>query len=136
MVYPHNFLDKRKFTFHGGPTQKTAGWQVREHSPTLTQPTPNQVKRKESTMQDNTITDTHTHGETQYATVNLTPNDLEPKDWTFLREWANNLGVSIDVLLKRILSAAVIGQLYAEKIPDIETVSCGDPPRDAEARGV
>ena len=68
---------------------------------------------------NNTITHTHAKGETPYAVVNLTPNDLEPNDWAFLREWANNLGVSIDVLLKRILIAAVIGQLYAEKTPEI-----------------
>jgi hypothetical protein len=53
------------------------------------------------------------------ATVNLTPTDIEPKEWTFLREWANKLGVTIEVLLKRILIAAVIRQLYAEKIPEI-----------------
>ena len=70
-------------------------------------------------MPDDTITDTHTKSETPYATVNLTPNDIQPRDWEFLREWANNLGVSIDVLLKRILIAAVIGQLYAEKSPEI-----------------
>ena len=70
-------------------------------------------------MPDHTITDTHAKGETPYATVNLTPNDIQPRDWEFLREWANNLGVSIEVLLKRILVAAVIGQLYAEKIPEI-----------------
>ena len=70
-------------------------------------------------MPDDTITDTHTKSETPYATVNLTPNDIQPRDWAFLREWANNLGVSIEVLLKRILIAAVIGQLYAEKIPEI-----------------
>lgn len=70
-------------------------------------------------MPDDTTTDTHAKGETPYATVKLTPNDIEPKDWAFLREWANNLGVSIEVLLTRILIAAVIGQLYAEKIPEI-----------------
>jgi hypothetical protein len=70
-------------------------------------------------MSDDTITDTNAKGETPYAVVNLTPSDLELKDWAFLREWANNLGVSIKVLLKRILIAAVIGQLYAEKIPEI-----------------
>ena len=75
------------------------------------------VKNEESTMLNNAITSTH--GETPYAIVKLTPNDLEPKDWAFLRQWANNLGVSIEVLLKRILVAAVIGQLYAEKIPEI-----------------
>ena len=69
-------------------------------------------------MPDDTITDTHAKGETPYAIVKLTPTDIEPKDWAFLREWANNLGVSIDVLLKRILLAGVIGQLYAEKIPE------------------
>jgi hypothetical protein len=70
-------------------------------------------------MPDNTITDTHTHGETPYAIVKLTLSDIEPKDWAFLREWANRLGVSIEILLKRILIAAVIGQLYVEKIPEI-----------------
>ena len=70
-------------------------------------------------MQNNSTTDTHAKGETPYAIVKLTPSDIEPKDSTFLREWANNLGVSIEVLLKRILIAAVIGQLYAEKIPEI-----------------
>ena len=70
-------------------------------------------------MPNNTITQPHAKGETPYAIVNLTPGDIEPKDWTFLREWANNLGVSIEVLLKRILIAAIIGQLYAEKIPEI-----------------
>jgi hypothetical protein len=68
-------------------------------------------------MPDNTITSTH--GETSFATVQLTPNDIEPKDWAFLREWANRLNVSIEVLLNRILVAAVIGQLYVEKIPEI-----------------
>ena len=70
-------------------------------------------------MPDNTITGTHAKGETPYAVVNLTPGDLEPKDWAFLREWANRLNVSLEVLLKRILIAAVIGQLYAEKTPEI-----------------
>ena len=75
------------------------------------------VKRKESTMPDHTITDTR--GETPYATVKLTPSDLEPKDLAFLREWAGNLDVALEVLLHRILVAAVISQLYAEKIPEI-----------------
>jgi hypothetical protein len=70
-------------------------------------------------MPDNTITGTHTHGERPYATVKLTSSDIEPKDRAFLREWANTLGVSLEVLLKRILIAAVIGQLYVEKIPTI-----------------
>ena len=68
-------------------------------------------------MQNNVITDTH--GETPYAIVKLTANDIQPRDWEFLREWAKNLGVTLEVLLKRILVAAMIGQLYAEKIPEI-----------------
>ena len=71
-------------------------------------------------MQNNIITSTHTHGESPHATVTLTPDDIQPKDWNFLREWTNNLGVSIEVLLKRILIAGVTGQLYAEKIPKID----------------
>jgi hypothetical protein len=70
-------------------------------------------------MPDNTITEPHAKGETPYAVINLTPNDLERKDWVFLQEWANNLDVSLQVLLHRILVAAVIGQLYVEKIPEI-----------------
>ena len=69
-------------------------------------------------MPDNTITDTHAKGEVP-ITLKLIPNDIELTDWAFLREWANNLGVSLEELLKRILVAAVIGQLYAEKIPEI-----------------
>lgn len=69
-------------------------------------------------MPDNIITQPHANGDTPDAILKLTPSDIGPKDWTFLREWANSLGVSIEVLLKRILVAAVIGQLYAEKIPE------------------
>jgi hypothetical protein len=70
-------------------------------------------------MPDNTITEPHAKGETPYAIVKLTRRDIEPKDWAFLREWADRLGVSIEVLLNRILIAAVIGQLYVEKIPEV-----------------
>jgi len=69
-------------------------------------------------MPNNTIS-TRNKGETPYAIVKLTPGDLEGRDWSFLREWANNLGVSLEVLLHRILVAAIIGQLYVEKIPEI-----------------
>jgi hypothetical protein len=70
-------------------------------------------------MPNNTITQPHAKGETPYAIINLTPNDLEAKDWVFLQEWASNLNVSVGVLLHRILVAAIIGQLYVEKIPEI-----------------
>jgi hypothetical protein len=70
-------------------------------------------------MLDNTITEPHAKGETPYAIINLTPSDLERRDWVFLQEWANNLNVTVGVLLHRILVAAIIGQLYVEKIPEI-----------------
>jgi len=71
-------------------------------------------------MPDNVITpDTHAHGESPHATIELTYNDIQSKDWEFLRSWASNLDVSTEVLLKRILIAGVIGQLYVEKIPEI-----------------
>ena len=70
-------------------------------------------------MPKNTSTSAHTKGEFPYVTVKVIPSDIELTDWAFLREWANNLGVTLEGLLKRILLAAVIGQLYAEKIPEI-----------------
>jgi hypothetical protein len=70
-------------------------------------------------MPDNVSTEPHAKGETPYAIIKLTPNDLERKDWLFLQEWSNNLDVTVGVLLHRILVAAIIGQLYAEKIPEI-----------------
>ena len=69
-------------------------------------------------MPDNTITDTHTKGEVP-VTLKLIPSDIELTDWAFLREWADTLGVSLEVLLKRLLTAAVIGQIYVEKIPEV-----------------
>ena len=70
-------------------------------------------------MQNNIITDTHTKGETPDIVVELTSSDLMSNKWDFLREWANKLGVSIEVLSKRILIAAVEGSHYAEKMPEI-----------------
>lgn len=68
---------------------KRAGWQVLVTLANPTQPIPTLVKNEESTMPDNTITSTH--GETPFATVQLTPNEIQRRDWAFLREWANNL---------------------------------------------
>ena len=64
-----------------------------------------------------TNTNTSTQGETPDATVTLNPNDIQPRDWQFLREWANKQNMSLEVLLKRILIAAIkgqLGQLYAD----------------------
>ena len=69
-------------------------------------------------MPDNTITDTHTKSEVP-ITLKVVPSDIELTDWAFLREWADRLGVSLEVLLKRLLTAAAIGQVYVEKIPEI-----------------
>ena len=69
-------------------------------------------------MPDNTTTDTHTKSEIP-ITLKLVASDIELTDWAFLREWADKLGVSLEVLLKRLLTAAAIGQIYVEKIPEI-----------------
>jgi hypothetical protein len=84
-----------------------------------TQPTPVPVKNEESTMQNHTITQPHAKGQTPYAVVNLTPNDITPRDWAFLKQWAEKLGLTIEALLKRILLAGIEAQLYAERIPEI-----------------
>ena len=70
-------------------------------------------------MPNNTITDTHTKGETASATVKLNPKDIRPRDWAFLKQWAEKLRVPTDVLLKRMLIAAIAGSHYAEKMPEI-----------------
>jgi hypothetical protein len=38
----------------------------------------------------------------------------------FLEEWAKQLNVSVEVLLGRIVVAAIDGYLYIEKIPDYQ----------------
>jgi hypothetical protein len=69
-------------------------------------------------MPDNTTTDTHTKSEVP-ITLKVVPSDIELTDWAFLRQWADRLGVSLEVLLKRLLTAAAVGQIYVEKIPEI-----------------
>jgi hypothetical protein len=69
-------------------------------------------------MPDNTTTDTHTKSEVP-VTLKIIPSDIELTDWAFLREWADRLDVSLEVLLKRLLTAAAVGQVYVEKIPRI-----------------
>ena len=63
-------------------------------------------------MRNNAITGIQ--GETPYATVELTPREIRPRDRVLLEQWAEKLGVSIDLFLKRILLAAIEDQLYAE----------------------
>ena len=47
-------------------------------------------------------------------------NDIKiaPEYEAFLREWTDNLGVSVEVLLARIVIDTAEGHLYVEKIPD------------------
>jgi hypothetical protein len=44
----------------------------------------------------------------------FTPDHIE-----FLQEWADNLGVSVEVLLRRIVLATSEGELYIERVPDL-----------------
>jgi hypothetical protein len=43
----------------------------------------------------------------------FTPDHIE-----FLQEWADNLGVSMEVLLGRIVLATTEGDQYVERVPD------------------
>ena len=70
-------------------------------------------------MPNNTNTAPHANAETAYVTVQLTPGDIEPNDWTFLQEWSNRLNVTLEDLLQRILVAATMGQLHVERIPEV-----------------
>jgi hypothetical protein len=45
-------------------------------------------------------------------------SDFTPDHIEFLQEWADNLGVSIEVLLGRIILASSEGDQYVEKAPD------------------
>lgn len=53
-----------------------------------------------------------------YAMIYVAENDIEPKYQKFLREWARNLNISVNALLKRILLAAVGGEVYVESMPE------------------
>lgn len=45
-------------------------------------------------------------------------SELTQEQIEFLQEWANALNVPVEVLLGRIVVAAIDGYLYIEKIPD------------------
>jgi len=72
----NNFLDKRNSYLYSDRTHQKSGLASALTLTSPTQPTPTLVKRKESTMPDNTITDTHAKSETPNAVVTLTPSDL------------------------------------------------------------
>ena len=44
-------------------------------------------------------------------------SDFTPDHKEYLQEWANNLGVSVEVLLGRIVIATSEGDLYTENAP-------------------
>jgi hypothetical protein len=44
--------------------------------------------------------------------------ELKPEYRTFLQEWADALGVTVEILIGRIIASTIDGFLYVEKIPD------------------
>ena len=50
----------------------------------------------------------------------LLADDLEliPEHRAFLEAWAKRLNVSVEILIARIVAAAIEGFLYTEKIPN------------------
>lgn len=53
-------------------------------------------------------------------------SDFTPDHMEFLNEWAAILGVTLEVLLARIVLAASEGDQYVEEVPDLRPV-----PREA-----
>ncbi len=55
----------------------------------------------------------------RYSTAMLTidDSDFTPDHIEFLHEWADNLGISVEVLLARIVLATSEGDEYVEKAP-------------------
>ena len=49
--------------------------------------------------------------------LELDDSQLTDKDRNFLQEWADSLKVSVAELLGRIVSAAIQGERYVERIP-------------------
>lgn len=45
-------------------------------------------------------------------------SEFTPDHTEFLQEWADDLGVSMEVLLERIVMACSEGDQYVEKVPD------------------
>ena len=49
--------------------------------------------------------------------LTIDESDFTPDHYEFLQEWADNLGISVDVLLARIVLACSEGDPYVEKAP-------------------
>jgi len=48
--------------------------------------------------------------------------DFTPDHIEFLQEWANNLGISVEILLARIVLACSEGDQYVEQVPEMRPV--------------
>ena len=51
-------------------------------------------------------------------------SDFTPDHIEFLHEWAEILGISVEVLLARIVLATSEGDQYVEKVPEYRPVPC------------
>ena len=69
--------------------------------------------------------DKGTHLRDAFTTVQVTPNNITWRTG-LSKQWAAKLGVSIEVLLKRMLIVAVEGQQYTRKFLkfEFEIASC------------
>lgn len=46
-------------------------------------------------------------------------SEFTPDHMEFLQEWADRLGVQMEILLARIVLATSEGELYVEMVPDL-----------------
>ena len=53
------------------------------------------------------------------AMLTIDDSDFTPDHMDFLHEWADNLGISVEVLLARIVLASSEGDQYVENVPDL-----------------
>jgi hypothetical protein len=58
--------------------------------------------------------------------IEVDDSDFTPDHLEFLQEWADNLGISIAVLLGRIILATSEGDQYVAKAPEYRPTPC-DP---------
>jgi hypothetical protein len=58
--------------------------------------------------------------------LTIDDSDFTPDHIEFLREWAHNLGISVEVLLARIVLATSEGDQYVEEAPEYRPL-----PRDS-----
>jgi len=49
--------------------------------------------------------------------LEIDESEFTPDHYEFLHEWADNLGISVEVLLARIVLATSEGDQYVEKAP-------------------